>query len=82
LAQTDAEFSKILTICEETSSEIADVFSESRMSNSEFCMIKEEMLSAADKILLMSLEGGLAPAIAATTTILQIQRELEVHIAN
>lgn len=81
-ARSDDEFLQILAICEEASTEIADVFAEGRVGNPEFCMIKEEMLSAADKVLLMSLEGGLAPAIAATTTILQIQRELEVQIAN
>lgn len=81
-ASADAEFSQILEICQETSEEIVDVFSKTRLDNPEFCILKEEMLSAADKILLMSLEGGVAPAIAATTTILQIKRELEVQIAS
>jgi hypothetical protein len=81
-AQEDAEFSEILEVCVDTSSEIADIFSESRITNTGFCVIKDEILSAADKILFMSLEGGLAPAIAATTAILQIQREFEVQTAN
>ena len=81
-ANAESEYLQILEICEEASSEIADVVSESRLDNPEFGKIKDDIQSAADKILLMSLEGGMVPAITATTIILQIQRELEVQIAS
>lgn len=80
-AREDADVLRVLSICEETSAAVADVFQDSPLRDPAFIRIREEMLSAADKIMLMSLEGGVAPAVAAVTTILQIRREMEVQIA-
>lgn len=41
----------------------------------------EDAREAADNILLLSMEGGLAPTITAVTTLLQMRRALEVHDA-
>lgn len=80
-ASEDTDVLRILSICQETSAAVADVFSGSALRDPDFVEIREDMLSAADRILLMSLEGGVAPAVAAVTTLLQIRREMEVQIA-
>jgi len=80
-ASEDADVQRILSISQETSAAVAGVFSSSPQRDPDFVEIREDMLSAADRILLMSLEGGVAPAVAAVTTLLQIRREMEVQIA-
>ena len=80
-ARDEAEFQKILSICEETSAAAADVFSSGNLQDSAFSQIRDELFSAADKILLMSLEGGVSPATNAVTTVLQLQREIHLQLA-
>lgn len=80
-ARTPAEFSQVLSICEAASSDMAEVFSATRLPDPEFKLVKEDVLSAADTVLLLSIEGGCAPTTAAVTTLLQLRREMEMRIA-
>lgn len=80
-AGDEEELREIMAICERASAEVADVFADSPARAPAFITLRDEMQSAADKVLLMSLEGGVAPAIAAVTTVLQMRREIEVQIA-
>ena len=76
-----AEISLVLSICQETSEAVAEMFSDSQATDPDFLLVKEDVLCAADKLLLMSMESGVAPAIAAVTTLLQTRREMQARIA-
>lgn len=80
-AREEAEFNQILELCQATSEAVADVLSETEAQAPRFAALREETLSAADTILLMSLEGGIAPAVSAVTTVLQLRREMEGALA-
>lgn len=81
-AETPDEFSQVLSICEAASSDVAEVFSKSRLPDPDFKMVKDDVLSAADTVLLLSIEGGCAPTTAAVTTLLQLRREMEMRLAS
>ncbi|MFD1157902.1 hypothetical protein [Roseovarius aestuarii] len=82
-ACTDAsdDFSDILSICHQTCETVADMLSESASDAPDFLLLKEDVLRSADKLLLMSLESGVAPAISAVTTLLQTRREMATRMA-
>lgn len=76
-AQDDDAFHQILELCQTTSEAVAGVFSECDLSAVGVTAFKDDAQNAADTILLMSLEGGLAPTVSAVTTVLQLRREME-----
>lgn len=80
-SEDDAGIARVLSVCQETSETVAEIFSDNRSRDPDFLLLKEDVLGAADKLLLMSVEGGVAPAIAAVTTLLQTRREMEARIA-
>lgn len=80
-ARQDPEFNQILELCKTTSEAVADVMHETNLQVPRFAALRDETMSAADTILLMSLEGGIAPAVSAVTTVLQLRREMEGALA-
>lgn len=68
----------VLTHCCETCDSIADMFAAETAQEPTFQLFREDILIAADKAVLMSLEGGVPPAIDAVTILLQLKRDLKM----
>lgn len=71
---------RVLQLCAETAEIVAAVFDAHDDPNPAYRFVKEEVLSTADRLLLMSMETGLSPAIDAATTLLQMRRDFDTQI--
>lgn len=80
-AQEEADFQKILAICEATMSATVEVLEQGNLTDPELALITEDTLSASDTILLMSTEGGTAPVLSAVHMVLQLRREVALQVA-
>jgi hypothetical protein len=72
---------RILTTCSTAADKLAETMHphlNAGGASRELALLSEDARTAADNILLLSIEGGLEPAIFAVTTLLQLRRELEV----
>ena len=82
MAEDDPEaLTQILTICSAAAEALAEVMQTHLGGagvSSEFVLLSEDARTAADNILLLSVEGGLSQTICAVTTLLQLRRELEM----
>jgi hypothetical protein len=78
-----AAWTRILAACTAAAEDLAEALQSPPvgMTCPELAPLCEEARAAADNILLLSMEGGLAPTITAVTTLLQMRRALEVHDA-
>ena len=77
---SDAETSRVLQLCAEAAESVAALFDGHEDPDPAYCFVKEEVLSTADRLLLMSMEQGLGPAIDAATTLLQMRRDFDFQI--
>ena len=82
MAGDDPEaLTQILTICSAAAEALAEAMQTHLAGagvSSEFALLSEDARTAADNILLLSVEGGLSQTICAVTTLLQLRRELEM----
>lgn len=78
LAASDRAYTKVLSLCAETAEGLADLMADAPPEMSAF---QQEVLMAADALVLMSVEDDEASAIDAVTTLLQLQKELQTDLA-
>lgn len=82
--ENPATWTRILAACAAAAEDLAEAL-QSPLPAGRVCPdlvpLHEDARAAADNILLLSMEGGLAPTITAVTTLLQMRRALEVHDA-
>lgn len=79
--QTDDDCDMILTLCSEAAEAVTDFFQTSGGASEVSEAFLEDLQSATDRVVLLSLEGGVTPTLMAVTTVLQMRRELETRIA-
>lgn len=79
---TDTDSERILGLCETAATAASEAFLTADPEAAAAHDLGNSLQAAADDILLLSLEGGVSPAITAVTTLLQIKRSLEVEIAS
>ncbi|MEM7469959.1 MAG: hypothetical protein AAF340_01315 [Pseudomonadota bacterium] len=75
-AGEDQAFDAVLEQCSETGQALLELFENEAVEQVEPAL-SEEVLSCADRLVLLSLEGGEEPAIEAVTTLLQLKLEFE-----
>lgn len=80
-SSSDEDTARVLQICADTAESVAALFDAHSDPDPAYCFVKEEVLSTADRLLLMSMEQGLSPAIDAATTLLQMRRDFDFQIA-
>ncbi len=80
-ARYPENLSGILKYCTETADKLVEMVTPNSAQESALQSIQDDMMEAADLILLMQMESGEGPAADAVTLLLQLQRELEVKIA-
>lgn len=79
--ESDDDTARVLQICAEAAESVAALFEAFEDTDPAYCFVKEEVLSTADRLLLMSMEQGLGPATDAATTLLQMRRDFDFQIA-
>lgn len=80
-AEGDRDIAAILEICRIAGEALAEGFAPHRAEDPDFRALRDDVLSAADQILLLSLEQGALPAATAVTLLLQSRRDLEARLA-
>lgn len=73
------QISQLLQGCAETAEHLTSLFEPVDNPDPTFCALREEVLSSADRLLLMSMETGVAPAIDAVSTLLQMRRDFDLQ---
>ena len=81
IADDDPEtIARVLSICSAAADELAEAmhpYWNAEGPISEMAFVAEDTRTAADSILLLSVEGGVEQAVCAVTTLLQLRRDLE-----
>ncbi|MEM9697832.1 MAG: hypothetical protein AAF943_03490 [Pseudomonadota bacterium] len=77
----EADCDQIFSVCGDATEAVADRLADAAPSDERAQTLSQEVQSATDRILLLSLEGGLSPAAMAVTTVLQVKRDIEVGCA-
>jgi len=72
----------VLELCSAAAEGLSDVVTEDPTDAPQDLCFKEDILTAVDSLVLMSLEQGVGPAVDAVTTLLQIKRSAEAQIAS
>lgn len=80
-ARYPENLSGILEHCTETADKLVEMVTPNSAQETALQGLQDDMMEAADLILLMQMESGEGPAADAVTLLLQLQRELEVKIA-
>ncbi|MGB8622997.1 MAG: hypothetical protein WCD16_09275 [Paracoccaceae bacterium] len=75
------KFGDFLGRCAGTIDEVADMFMRQEAEEDDFTPLHEEVLEAADMMLLLRLEDGEKPAEDAVTLMLQLRRDIETGMA-
>lgn len=73
--------SVILNYCGETANGLADLVAEQDIADPALVELQEDLLDAAELLLLMETESGINPAADAVTLLLQVRRGLEYRLA-
>ena len=73
--------SQVLKHCGESANGLADIVADQDASDPALAGLIEELLDAAELLLLMEMEAGKGPAADAVTVLLQVRRGLECRLA-
>lgn len=71
----------VLSVCAETAENLVEVMIDAEFSNADHRSLGEDILTAADEVVLMSMEENLSSAVDAVTVLLQIRKDLSQRIA-
>ena len=71
----------VLNHCGETANGLADIVADQVTSDPVLVELQENLLDAAELLLLMEMENGVSPAADAVTVLLQVRRGLEYRLA-
>ncbi len=81
-SRTDGqEASDIMSFCAETSEALAGLFEDADYDCPAFLQLRQDILSSADTLVLMSLEGAQAPMEEAVGTLVQLKQEIAGQLA-
>ncbi|MGR3291699.1 MAG: hypothetical protein ACU0C9_10970, partial [Paracoccaceae bacterium] len=73
--------SDILDECVNTANQLVEIFESGSSTHSDCQELHDDLMEAADMMLLMQLEQGDGPAADAVTLLLQLRREMETSLA-
>ncbi|MCY4336363.1 MAG: hypothetical protein OXC60_17040 [Litoreibacter sp.] len=76
----DQAYDAVLTQCAETGQTLTDLMEEAGWASAEPALL-EEVVACADRLVLLCMEGGAAPAIEAVSTLYQLKRDFEARSA-
>ncbi len=80
-ARNPENLSEILEHCAKTTDHLVEIVTAKGTGDVNVVNLQDDMMEAADVVLLMQMEAGEGPAADAVTLLLQLQRELEAKIA-
>jgi len=80
LSGDPADCAALVQACCDLGQSLAERCAEDPSGDAETALFKEDILSASDALVLLSMEQGPGPAIDAVTTVLQMKRDVEARI--